>query len=266
MNYDPPRHHRRSIRLPAYDYARAAAYFVTLVAHTRESLFGQVIDSEMRLSVLGLVVAEEWRRTRDIRGEIQLDAFVAMPNHIHAIVIIADQTVNVGAHGRAPLRRPPRSLGSFIAGFKSAVTKRINEIRGTAGLPVWHRNYYEHVIRNEEELDRIRQYIAGNPTCWDHDRENPDYRPRDDHHVVAEAFQHPVAGASQPRRELPARKTRSWYNPRYNGHDTLSHPGGRRAYAVSRKEAAEEDPQAQVPEDAQEDPLAAQAQIGIISP
>jgi len=197
MIYDPTRHHRRSIRLPAYDYAAPGAYFVTLVTHARESLFGQVIDSEMRLNVLGEVVAEECRRTGEIRREIQLDAFVAMPNHVHAVVIIGH---GVGAHGRAPLlqqhdalsraplHRLPRSLGSFVAGFKSAVTKRINEMRGTPGLPVWHRNYYEHVIRNEEELDRIRQYIAGNPTCWDHDRENPDYRPRDDHHVVAEPF------------------------------------------------------------------------------
>ena len=178
MNYDPPRHHRRSIRLPAYDYARAAAYFVTLVAHTRESLFGQVIDSEMRLSVLGLVVAEEWRRTAEIRREVELDAFVVMPNHVHGIVII------VGAHGRAPLQqqhdtlsraplhRLPRSLGSFAAGFKSAVTKRINEMRGTPGLPVWQRNYYEHVIRNEDELDHIRRYIMDNPASWEQDPEN----------------------------------------------------------------------------------------------
>jgi putative transposase len=173
MTYNPARHHRRSIRLPAYDYAGPGAYFVTLVTYARECLFGQVIDSEMRLNVLGEVVAEEWRRTGEIRREVQLDLSVVMPNHIHGIVIIGDQTMNVGAHGRAPLHRSPRSLGSFIAGFKSAVTKRINEIQGTPRLQVWQRNYYEHVIRSEEELHQIRQYITDNPAQWDDDVENP---------------------------------------------------------------------------------------------
>ena len=181
MTYDPTTHHRRSIRLPTYDYAQPGAYFVTLVTHARECLFGQVIDSEMRLNGLGDVVAREWRRTGGIRREVELDVFVVMPNHVHVIVF-------VGAHGRAPEHdapdygapphRPPRSLGSLVAGFKSAVTKRINGMRGTPGLPLWQRNYYEHVIRDEEELNRVREYVAGNPTNWEEDPENPNYRPR----------------------------------------------------------------------------------------
>lgn len=82
--------------------------------------------------------------------------------------IVADDDI-VGVHDRAPLPRlwrPPKSLGSFIAGYKSAVTKRINEIRGTPGNPVWQRNYYERIIRNERELDAIRRYIRDNPTHW----------------------------------------------------------------------------------------------------
>jgi len=187
MTYDSTKHHRRSLRLPAYNYAQAGAYFVTLVTHARECLFGQVIDGEMRLNALSEVVAEEWQRTADVRREVELDVFVVMPNHAHGIVVFNP----VGAHGCAPLPqpfRPPRSLGSFVAGFKAAVTKRINGIRGTPELPVWQRNYHEHVIRNEEDRDRIRQYIAGNPTCWDQDRENPDYRPGNDNHLVAEPF------------------------------------------------------------------------------
>jgi REP element-mobilizing transposase RayT len=96
-----------------------------------------------------------------------------MPNHVHGIVVIRD----VGAHGRAPLPSPPHrlpcSLGSFVAGFKSAATKRINAIRRTPGLPVWQRNYYEHVIRDEDDLDRVRRYIAENPLRWEEDQKNP---------------------------------------------------------------------------------------------
>ena len=79
----------------------------------------------------------------------------------------------VGTHGRALLRRMPRSLGSLIAGFKSAAIKRLNETRGTPGTPVWQRNYYEHLVRDEEELNRVREYVQGNPGKWSEDRENP---------------------------------------------------------------------------------------------
>lgn len=102
-----------------------------------------------------------------------------MPNHIHGIVwIVADDNDIAGATGRSPLppRGPtPKSLGSFIAGYKSAVTKRINEIRGTPGNPLWQRNYYERIIRNERELDAIRRYIWDNPAHWAEDSENPSH-------------------------------------------------------------------------------------------
>jgi putative transposase len=177
MTYDPTQHHRRSTRLPAYDYAQAGAYFVTMVAHRRQCLFGEIGDGRVTLNPCGEVIADEWLRSAQIRPAARLDEFIVMPNHIHGIVIIRDQPV-VGAHScaplpEAPLRRPPRSLGSLIAGFKSAATKRIKETRGTPGQPVWQRNYYEHIIRNEEELDAIRQYIADNPLRWAEDRENP---------------------------------------------------------------------------------------------
>ena len=181
VKYDPTRHHRRSIRLPAYDYTQPGAYFLTVVTHQRQCLFGEIVDGQVLVSGYGEAVGQEWLRSTQIRREIQLDAFVVMPNHIHAIVI-------VGAHGRAPLHRAPlpraplhrspHSLGSFVAGFKSAVTKRINELRGTPGLTVWQRNYYEHIIRDEEELNRVRQYIIDNPTCWEQDPENPCQQPR----------------------------------------------------------------------------------------
>ncbi len=177
--YDPQRHHRRSIRLKGYDYTQPGAYFVTLCTHERAHLFGRVVNGVMVLNALGEMVRDEWFRSADIRAEIELhpDEFVVMPNHIHGIVWIVDNAgatgPNVGAHGRA-LQRPPRSLPSFIAGFKSSVTNRINQHRDTPGAPVWQRNYYEHIIRDDRALNAIRQYIHDNPLRWHLDRYNPD--------------------------------------------------------------------------------------------
>src|SRR3972149_9706 len=125
MRYDPTKHHRRSIRMSGYDYAEEGAYFVTVVTHQRECLFGGIADGEMRIDRYGEVVRDEWLRSVQIRREIDLDVFVVMPNHLHGIVVIRD----VGAHGRAPLPPapppPPRSLGSVVAGVKSAGPRRI---------------------------------------------------------------------------------------------------------------------------------------------
>ena len=150
----------------------------------RECLFGRIVDGCMQPNAFGEIVHEEWRRAGELRREIRLDAFVVMPNHIHGIVIICPvgetNRTSVGATGRSPLRarRPPRgparhSLGSFVGRLKPEVTKRVNQLRGTPGAPVWQRNYYEHVVRNEEELSRIREYIVTNPLRWAFDRENP---------------------------------------------------------------------------------------------
>lgn len=178
--YSPERHHRRSIRLRGYDYTQLGAYFVTICTHNRQCLFGEVVDGEMVLNKWGEIVLTEWFRSAEIRAEIELRAneFMVMPNHIHGIVwIVSNDDVgmrgHVGAHGRAPLHRPPRSLGAFIAGFKSAVTKRINKNRGMPGVPVWQCNYWEHVVRNERALNAIRHYIIENPLHWHLDRNNP---------------------------------------------------------------------------------------------
>jgi REP element-mobilizing transposase RayT len=176
-------YHRRSIRLKDYDYAQAGVYFVTLCTYQRESLFGDIDSAgELILSVMGQIVEEEWQRSALIRKEIELDAFVVMPNHVHAIVVITSPTLSgveaccdVGAHGRAPksLPRRPHSLGSFIAGFKSAVTARINAMDHLANRVIWQRNYFERIIRNERELNATREYIANNPMKWSLDCENP---------------------------------------------------------------------------------------------
>jgi len=185
MKYDPEKHHRKSIRLQGYDYTSAGLYFITICTHQRQCLFGTIVDSEMRLSDYGQIVSDEWVRSRVIRQEIDLDAWVIMPNHVHGIVVILPTDVpHVGAHGRAPLphvpqrvgiaHRKPRSLASFVAGFKSASTKRINIVRNAPGTPIWQRNYYEHIVRNELSLQHLRQYIHNNPLSWQEDQLHPD--------------------------------------------------------------------------------------------
>ncbi|MFT3895312.1 MAG: hypothetical protein QM730_27115 [Anaerolineales bacterium] len=195
MKFDPKIRHRASTRLQGFDYTLAGAYFITLVTFQRELLFGDITDGQMKLNRRGEIVQEEWFRSAGIRKEIRLffDEFVVMPNHIHGIVWIVDgnividtnvganeypnRIVNtnavVGADGRPPLPMPSRklrSLGSFVAGFKSSVTKRIRNKLNETGI--WQRNYYDRIIRNEKELDNIRKYIETNPANWAKDEEN----------------------------------------------------------------------------------------------
>lgn len=184
MAIDPQFHHRGSIRLKEYDYSQPGGYFVTLCTHRRECILGDVADGDVHLNQFGEIVKEEWLRTGQIRPEITMDEFMVMPNHMHGIIMIRNDIPNksVGAHrcapqdrahSHAPLRREPKTLGSIIAGFKSVVTHRINLLRKTPLTPIWQRNYYEHIIRDEDDLNRIRQYIIDNPMKWDGDEENP---------------------------------------------------------------------------------------------
>ena len=171
-SYDPEKHRRRSIRLRHHDYSRAGAYYITVCTDGRKLLFGEVIDDEVKLNESGRIAAEEWSKSAQVRSELELDTWVVMPNHVHGVVMITDR--GRGDRPVAPtggLRS--RSLGALIAGFKSAATRRINAMRGTPGASVWQRNYYEHVIRDESALHRVRQYIADNPARWSEDPENP---------------------------------------------------------------------------------------------
>lgn len=192
MKYDPFKHHRRSTRLKGYDYTQVGAYFVTICAHKRECLFDDI--------VLRRVAESCWRTIPQHFPNAVLDEWIVMPNHLHGIVVIAydvrrgeaflgapfDAKVSSssvielpgnGVGGNAsPL--PPRgvssnSLGAIIGNYKSATTRRINTIRHTQGAPVWQRNYWEHIIRDENELNRTREYIIDNPANWDADVENP---------------------------------------------------------------------------------------------
>ncbi|MDA8079106.1 MAG: hypothetical protein M0Z79_09235 [Nitrospiraceae bacterium] len=177
--YNPDIHHRRSIRLKGHDYSQAGAYFVTICAWKKECLFGDVLEGEMKENGFGQVVQNEWTRTAVIRPNVELDYHVVMPNHFHGIMTIneCDGQSGRGVLQYAPtnciFRSPSQTIGAIIRGFKSTVTKHINEFRKTPGLPVWQRNYYEHIIRTDDELNRIREYIVNNPARWAEDEENP---------------------------------------------------------------------------------------------
>jgi REP element-mobilizing transposase RayT len=178
-------HRRRSIRLKGYDYSQAGAYFITVCTQGRACLFGDVVGEEMRLNDAGRVVQAIWDALPGHFPFVELDEFVVMPNHVHGVVWIADaerrgvacnaptNRRNASVSRMAEISPKSGSLAAIIRSFKSAATKRINEWRDAPGAPVWQRNYYEHIIRDEESLDRIRQYIIDNPAQWAMDRENP---------------------------------------------------------------------------------------------
>ena len=176
MKYNAKEHKRRSIRLKGYDYLQQGMYFVTVCTHDKKCNLGKVINDEMQLNKYGHIVEEEWFKTTDIRNNVELDSYVIMPNHFHGIVIINCRGVLQYAPTNTigKFQSPSQTIGSIIRGFKSTVTKQINILRKTPGTPYWQRNYYEHIIRNEKELNKIREYIQNNPLKWHLDRENPD--------------------------------------------------------------------------------------------
>ena len=173
--YDPDKHHRRSIRLKGFDYTQSGAYFVTICTQGRTCLFGEIVDRKMNLNGAGRMVEKCWNDIPVHFPHVELDEFVVMPNHVHGILSIIE-TVGVGAKDFSPLpsqQRPgtSKTIGSIIRGFKIGVTVWMR--KHTPIHDVWQRNYYEHIIRNEAALNRIRQYIADNPTRWAKDAETP---------------------------------------------------------------------------------------------
>jgi REP element-mobilizing transposase RayT len=163
MKYDPNKHHRRSIRLKGYDYARAGAYFVTICTWQRQSLFGAIANSEMQLSDYGKVAHFHWQNLLKHHQYLELDEFVIMPNHVHGILVFTDDT--------ACKKRP--GLPEIIRGFKTFSARRINKMRRITGVSVWQRGYYEHIIRHEESLMAIREYLIKNPLSWENDELYP---------------------------------------------------------------------------------------------
>jgi putative transposase len=173
-------HHRRSIRLQQYDYGQYGFYFITVCTHNRFCLFGAIEHDVMRFTVQGEIAAACWMAIPDHFLHIELDEWIVMPNHVHGILRVGD----CGGTGRGTACRAPTtamevapiekfgvpvsgSIPTVIRSFKSAVTKGINDLsQSSARCVVWQRNYWEHLIRDEGELQRIREYIRNNPLHW----------------------------------------------------------------------------------------------------
>ncbi|HEU0184278.1 MAG TPA: transposase, partial [Blastocatellia bacterium] len=180
---DPEVHHRKSIRLRGYDYSGPDRYFVTICAQDKDCLFGGIASGQIELNDYGRIVETVWNELSSQFPLVELDKFVVMPNHFHAIAIIVDPRAKlVGAGFPRPDseskmlsgENPPlRTLGDVIRWFKYESTKRINELRGTAGRRIWQRNYYEHIILSDKSYWRILEYIADNPKNWVKDKLHP---------------------------------------------------------------------------------------------
>jgi putative transposase len=264
MKYNPKIHHRRSIRLPNYDYSREGAYFITICTHHRDPLFGEIVHGEMQLSNLGKIARWHWQNLIKHYSYLQLDEFIIMPDHLHGILIldgtgcgaidgrsspvvgaglcdmsrgidrlsskpaptggyvgnpessddaifdkpaptggcvgnpessddaIFDKPVPTGGYVGNPessddaIFDKPAPTGGYVGnpessdvgtlfagqrkgipeiirGYKTFSARQINRARRGAKIPVWQRNYYERIIRDERELHNVRQYIINNP-------------------------------------------------------------------------------------------------------
>lgn len=178
--------HRKSIRLKKYDYSNAGWYFITICTQNRECLFGNIIHKKMILNEFGKIVDKKINELK-IYKNVEIDIYYVMPNHIHLILIIvgADPCVRplskyIGSSSNIDLgstRGSTPTIGEYVKRIKTLTTYiYINNVKNNNWPPfqkrLWQRNYYEHIIRNEYSLDRIRQYIKDNPMNWDEDRNN----------------------------------------------------------------------------------------------
>ncbi|OKH49710.1 transposase [Calothrix sp. HK-06] len=168
MAYNPRVHHRRSIRLQGYDYTQPGKYFVTICVSKREHLLGHIQNGEMHLNLYGESVKTNWDYLPKIYPHVELDAFIIMPNHIHCIIVLKEETAE--AVDTSKIRH--QGLPEIVRALKTSSATRINQLRKVKGISVWQRGYYEHIIRNEDALAKIRQYIVDNPVMWDKDNLN----------------------------------------------------------------------------------------------
>ena len=183
MKYNPDVHHHRSIRLKGYDYSQAGAYFVTICTQNRECLLGDAVDGEMRLNEMGKTIMACWQRIPEHFRDIEIDEFIVMPNHVHGIIVINH---NVGAQFIAPDRTNASlqgnqgvinqgvmnhapTVGNIVRAFKVRCAYTINRTHNTSGITLWQRNYYEHIIHDETEMNKIQEYIINNPLNWEMD-------------------------------------------------------------------------------------------------
>jgi len=156
-----------STRLTHHNYSSPGSYFITICTFKRESCFGEIVDNTFQGNELSTICTTCWFDLPNHYDNCELDSFVIMPNHVHGIVIIKNDCRD----GACPVStiKHKNILGHIVGSFKSAVTKYVN----MTNIPFhWQSRFYDHVIRNEEELHKIREYIANNPMNWKEDRNN----------------------------------------------------------------------------------------------
>ena len=187
------RKRKNSLRLESYTYSNSGAYFITICSYKREEIFGEIINDLIQLSSIGKVIQDCWYQIPINYENIKLDEFVIMPNHIHGIIWIVgaihespetkqkihespkdNPTQENGVIRELPLRIERRKmlLTKIIGRFKMNSSKSINDIHNSKGSHVWQRSYYDHIIRNEDDLNNTKQYIQDNPLNWDKDENN----------------------------------------------------------------------------------------------
>jgi REP element-mobilizing transposase RayT len=174
---------RQSLRVPGYDYSQEGAYFITLVTRGRECLFGDIRDGQLHMNDAGKIVWDTWNTLPARYPQLELGMATVMPNHFHGIVLVnpvgvVHEPPLVAAIHELPLRssraeRRRMTLPLVVGYFKMNSAKRINLLLDSSGIPVWQRNYYEYIIRDDEEHNRIYNYIEVNAENWEMDEENP---------------------------------------------------------------------------------------------
>jgi putative transposase len=164
--------YRHTHRLPEYDYRQPGAYFITICTRNREPLFGEIIDKRMHLNAAGQMVQTVWDEIASHFPYVILDEYVVMPDHFHGVLVITD---TVGALLAAPAYQNPcisnipgaassaPTIGKIIRRFKSLSAIAINRHLGRSGQPVWQRNYWERIIRDQREHAAVCNYIHNNP-------------------------------------------------------------------------------------------------------
>lgn len=160
MPYNKAIHNRQSIRLKGFDYSQDGRYFITICTHNHQALFGEIILGEMKTNQIGSIVKEHWFQLPNRFNSIQMDAFVVMPNHIHGIISIMESL-------------PDQTIGKIIGAYKSLAANefmKLCKIKNLSLDKLWQRNYYEHIIRDEEDFSRIVEYIENNPLKWEEDQ------------------------------------------------------------------------------------------------
>jgi REP element-mobilizing transposase RayT len=170
------RYRVKSARLSEYDYSQPGAYFVTICTEDHRPWFGDIVEGRMALSEIGKIVRECWESIPEHFSNIRPDEFVVMPNHLHGIVEILpcrDGACTVSTESE-DAKKPP-TLSTIVGSFKSACARRIHGAYPDSGF-AWQPRFYDHVIRNEESLRSIREYVRKNPTQWQFDEENPENR------------------------------------------------------------------------------------------